>query len=107
MADEYVINVRDFAWERRPDGFVYVGRPSKWGNPFTHHSEARATLATHFVASRAEAIERYEEWIRSKPELLACLDELRGKVLGCYCAPLPCHADVILKILRETEPRNG
>ncbi len=102
MAGEYVINTRG-QWQDRPADYVYVGRPSKWGNPFTHQGDRRPTLASHFVATRAEAVARYEEWVRAQPHLMAALDELRGKVLGCWCAPLPCHADVLVKLLRETE----
>ncbi len=41
---------------------VYIGRPSKWGNPFTHIDNGK-TLAKYIVSSREEAIEKYEEWI--------------------------------------------
>jgi hypothetical protein len=66
---------------------VYVGRPSKWGNPF--HVGRDGT--------RAHVIERYERWLLDQPELVAALDELRGKTLGCWCAPQPCHADVLAR----------
>lgn len=79
---------------------VYVGRPSKWGNPFTHL--ATDTLATYRVATRAEAIAMYEQWLRGRPDLMAALGELRGKTLGCWCAPLPCHAEV-LAVLANAE----
>lgn len=39
---------------------IYIGRPSKWGNPFTHIVD-RNTLASHVVASREEAVEAYRE----------------------------------------------
>lgn len=73
---------------------VYIGRPSKWGNPFSHKP---GTLAKYKVDTREEAIERYEAYLLSRPDLLASLHELKGKVLGCWCAPLPCHGDVLLK----------
>ena len=41
---------------------VYIGRPSKWGNPFTHKQDGK-TLAKHIVGSRDEAVEAYREWI--------------------------------------------
>ena len=75
---------------------VYIGRPSKWGNPFSHKA---GTLARHRVASREEAIERYREWLLRQPELVAkAKQELRGKVLGCWCSPLACHGDVLAEI---------
>jgi uncharacterized protein DUF4326 len=72
---------------------VYIGRPSPWGNPFSHLS---GTQARWHVASREEAIQAYAEWIKAQPELLAALPELRGKTLGCWCAPKACHGDVLL-----------
>lgn len=78
---------------------VYIGRPSKWGNPFSHKE---GTLAEYKVSTRAEAIRKYEEWLMSSPERLAGLEELRGKTLGCWCSPKPCHGDVIVKILSQT-----
>ncbi len=43
----------------------------------------------------------YEVHIRRRPDLIAALTELAGKRLGCYCKPLPCHGDVLLKLLAE------
>lgn len=85
--------------ERRHD--VYIGRPSKWGNPFSHRT---GTLARFMSASRSDAIERYEEWIREQPHLMASLPELRGKVLGCWCRPRRCHGDVLVKLVEEMQP---
>lgn len=79
---------------------VYIGRPSRWGNPFSHQS---GTLAKFRVSSREEAIARYAEWIRKQPALVAAAKrELCGKVLGCWCAPLPCHGDVLLELANES-----
>lgn len=64
---------------------VYIGRPSKWGNPFTVEEHGRDG-----------AVDAYAEWIKTQPELLAALPELRGRVLGCWCAPKRCHGDVLV-----------
>ena len=74
---------------------VYIGRPSKWGNPFSHLPKSKAEIRT---ASREEALVRYEEWIKSRPDLLSALGELRGKVLGCWCRPKACHGDVLARL---------
>lgn len=79
---------------------VYIGRGSKWGNPFSHLDYGSAEFK---VESREEAVRKYEEWIRNKPDLLACLDELKGKRLGCFCRPKFCHGDVLVKLLYEKE----
>ncbi len=77
---------------------VYIGRPSKWGNPWSHRP---GTLARFRVATRDEAIRKYEEWVRAQPMLMAALPELWGKVLGCWCRPEACHGDILLKLLKE------
>lgn len=73
---------------------VYIGRPSKWGNPFIIGKDG---------ATRAQVIKWYEAWVRFQPDLMASLPELKGKILGCHCAPFPCHGDVLIKLLKETE----
>ena len=85
---------------------VYIGRgiwggeKSKWGNPFSHQAE---TLAEFKVSSRKEAIQRFEEYLLSNKNLMDSLEELRGKVLGCWCKPKSCHGDVLLKYANQAK----
>ena len=76
---------------------VYIGRPSPWGNPFTHLPHAKAEYR---VGSREEAIEGYYSWVVAQlardPEFL---EPLRDKVLACWCKPEACHGDVIVRLL--------
>lgn len=81
---------------------IYIGRGSKWGNPFSHKDK---TIAQFRVSSRKEAIEKYEEWIKTQPHLMESLHELKGKTLGCWCKPQGCHGDV-LKKLADSLDRN-
>lgn len=80
---------------------VYIGRPSKWGNPFTHLN--KSTRAEFLVGSRDEAIDAYEKWITEGDGqyLLKDLHELKGKVLGCWCKPQRCHGDVLVKLVEK------
>lgn len=71
---------------------VYIGRPSDWGNPFSH---VRSAIAKFHVSTRVAAIQSFARWIKDQPALMARLHELKGKRLGCWCAPLPCHGDVL------------
>lgn len=71
---------------------VYIGRPSKWGNPFAIGRDG----------SREEVIVKYRGWLSANPALLKRLGELEGKVLGCWCAPLPCHGDVLAELANYT-----
>ena len=66
---------------------VYIGRPSKWGNPFTIGRDG----------DRDEVIRKYDAWLMTQPNLLNSLHELRGKTLGCWCKPKRCHGDVLVK----------
>lgn len=84
--------------KREPyDVYIGRGRGSKWGNPFTFKPD---TLA-QFVVPKDEVLTRYEAWLREQPELMAALHELRGKVLGCWCAPRPCHGDILARLADE------
>ena len=78
---------------------VYIGRPGPWGNPF---SDKPRSVAEVKVGSREEAIACFEEWMRQDPEMIErTKKELRGKVLGCWCAPKACHGDVLARIANE------
>lgn len=82
-------------WNKRdpncPKDAVYVGRPTRWGNPFTV-----AQLG------RVEALNQYNMWIRTTDKLkLEDFKELKGKDLACWCAPKACHADIILRIAND------
>ena len=79
---------------------IYVGRPGPWGNPYTWKP---GTLA-EYVVPQAEVLTRYEAWLRAQPALVAkARRELRGKVLGCWCSPRPCHGDILAKVANEEE----
>ena len=67
---------------------TYVGRPSKWGNPFVIGRDG----------TRDEVIAKYRAWIVRQPVLMAALHELRGKNLVCWCAPESCHGEVLIEL---------
>lgn len=80
-------------WNKRdrnvPSNAVYVGRPTKFGNPFQ--------ITAH--QSRETVIALYTSYIEGYPELMeAARRELRGRDLVCWCAPHACHADVLARI---------
>lgn len=79
---------------------VYVGRPSKWGNPYG----VDAADDMFRAQSKKEAVSLYEAWLLQQPELVASLHELRGKVLGCWCSPgQPCHGNVLVRLAEGDE----
>lgn len=70
----------------------YIGRPSKFGNPF----------AIGINGTRDEVIAKYEAYARNCPDLLEWIKALpEDAVLGCFCYPKPCHGDVIIKLWEE------
>lgn len=79
-------------WNKRdpsvPADAVYVGRPSKWGNPFVIGKDG----------TREQVVAAYTQWLGTQPALVASLSELHGKHLVCWCAPKACHADVLLDV---------
>jgi hypothetical protein len=78
-----------------PPNTIYVGRPTKWVNPF---------FVGHHFPTPQEAVTAYRKWLKNslpgqklKYEDIA---ELRGRNLACWCAlNKPCHADVLLEIV--------
>jgi hypothetical protein len=81
----------------------YIGRGSIFGNPFKIGKDG----------NRKEVIKKYEKWVRGDLQLelrisyalsklgLAIYALPENAILGCYCKPLPCHGDVIIKIWKE------
>jgi len=72
---------------------VLIDRRTKWGNPFILGKDG----------DRDEVCDKYEEYIRHGEGnwLLDHLDELKDKVLGCWCAPKRCHGDTLIKLVEE------
>ncbi|MGE5443685.1 MAG: DUF4326 domain-containing protein [Ignavibacteriales bacterium] len=88
-----VVNLRHEPYD------VYIGRANRryklersdWHNPFRIGKNC----------TREEAVEKYRNYILNRPDLLSRLDELKGKTLGCWCKPEPCHGDVLVDLVRE------
>ena len=81
---------------RMPEGAVYVGRPTPWGNPYSMSKNCdEACVVQLFKGWMDFQLRQNREW----------LEPLRGHDLVCWC-PLyrPCHADAILDRLREPRP---
>lgn len=67
---------------------VYIGRPSKWGNPFSIGRDG----------TREQVVEKYRRWLASNTVLQEQLHDLKGKTLGCWCAPNACHGDILMEL---------
>lgn len=76
---------------RMPEGAVYVGRPTQWGNPFSTAEQFRNWLARGVML---EDDPRYK--------IFRDIGELRGKDLACWCREgSACHADVLLVLANQ------
>jgi len=96
-----VINIKDRNKYKTPPGetvqFVYVGRPTIWGNPF--RVPAKANSATRHVV-----VEKFRDYLREHPHLVGkARKDLKGKVLICHCAPKECHADILAYVAEGGE----
>lgn len=106
---------RTAGW-KMPEGAIYVGRPTKWGNPFQVVRDGRfwTVVDNNGVdyrepingwAEKSTAIIRSVELFEMDVQLGLApypLEELRGHDLACWCATgQPCHADVLLRLANE------
>ena len=74
------------SWAEGTDRFVRIDRKTNWGNPFEMPDDG----------DRDEVIRNFANYyLPHKPSLLKNIPGLKGKVLGCWCYPEPCHGDVI------------
>lgn len=102
-----VVNLRDFRLAKGDDlkqfaipaDVIRIDRRSKWGNPFAigepHPDDGH-------VQTRTDVLERFRDYATSRlAEEPDWLEPLEGKRLACWCAPLPCHGDIILELLMD------
>ena len=83
---------------------VYIGRPSLWGNPFSHKEGTQAKYQCDTVE---QAVQKYHEWVITQPIIMKKIGLLKGKVLGCWCKTkknpnAPCHGDVLAMLADKT-----
>lgn len=83
-----------------PEGAVYVGRPSIFGNPFRIGPDG----------DRLAVVEKYRSYfnarIKADMRFRVAVEKLRtAEALACWCAPMPCHAYVIAEYLDITKAR--
>ncbi len=87
---------------------VYIGRPSKWGNPFIIGQDG----------DRKTVVEKFDKWLytgynfgnaeateEARLLILSSLKELEGKKLGCWCSPQLCHGDILIKYVNNYEQK--
>lgn len=88
---------------------VYIGRPKagadwNFGNPFQIGTDG----------NRERVISKFESWLKTgeangnsdatearRKWILDNLLKLRGKILGCWCAPSDCHGRILMEMAHE------
>lgn len=97
MSGTRVVNIKTVDFDENNPDHVYIGRAnknygltgSKWANPFIIDKDG----------TRDEVTKAYREWVKHQPELMNSLEELRGKILFCWCCPEACHGHVLIEML--------
>jgi hypothetical protein len=89
-----VKNIRTEVLDEEKD--VYIGRGSKWGNPFVIGKDG----------DRNQVIEMYKKYFDSNDELKKDIEELRNKNLVCYCSPKKCHGEVLIEEIMKRKHKN-
>lgn len=79
-----------------PEGAVYIGRGSIWGNPFRIGPDG----------TREEVIAKYREWLLHNDLVLRVI-ELKDRDLVCFCAPQACHGDVLMEFVELLYGKNS
>lgn len=94
MKPQRIQRKRTKGW-KMPENTVYVGRPSKYGNPY------RVGMYRDFTQS--DAVRAFRDWLSMHPEFVTEVQKnLGGKNLACWCKlGSPCHADVLLEIANQ------
>ena len=92
--------------------YVYIGRvhyqrpkgQKNWGN---YAPDGKVdTSKSDLQAEHLRAVEAFRQWVKTQPNLMTSVAELRGKVLVCHCKGLPCHGHV-LKELADKPTKRG
>lgn len=95
-----VINITKY----EGDDYIYIGRPSLFGNPYTSKD---SNIAEYKVDSKKEAIDSYRDYILENrnllDELMKQLKETGFNKIGCYCKPGGCHGDVLKELIEQRQ----
>jgi len=94
-----VININKY----EGDDYIYIGRPSTFGNPY---SSKESKLAKFRVDTKKEAIDSYRQYILDDlsilDELISQLKSTGHRKIGCFCKQnASCHGDVLIELIKE------
>ena len=90
-----VVNLKGHREDPAYADVVYVGRAMHRGGRHLAGSPFACPFRPGPDGTREEVVAQYRAWLLDHPDLLARPPGLKGKRLGCWCVPLPCHAQVL------------
>ena len=93
-----IVNMKGHRDDPQFADVVYVGRAMHRGGWQLPASPLANPFRPGPHGSRDEVMAKYREYLLGRPDLLALLPGLRGRRLGCWCAPLPCHAEILAEL---------
>lgn len=103
MKPKRIQRKRTKGW-KMPKNTVYVGRPTKWGNPFREGETMinpifDSGILHGMIRDKKQVVRDYIDWLKLHGRERKAKKELKGKNLACWCSLYtPCHADILLKI---------
>jgi len=104
MTRTTIVNLKGHRGDPAYDDVVYVGRALHRGGWRLDGSPLACPFRPGRDGTREEVVAEYRDYLLGRPDLLEIVATLRGRRLGCWCTPLPCHADVIAEVA-DTGPK--
>ncbi|MEV6315008.1 DUF4326 domain-containing protein [Streptomyces sp. NPDC051776] len=98
MSRTTVVNLKGHRDDPEYADVVYVGRAMHRGGWDLKGSPLASPFRPGPDGTREEVVAKYREYLLGRSDLLEMLPELRGRRLGCWCVPEPCHAQVIAEL---------
>src|SRR5687768_14372341 len=89
------VDTKLIGWGRSNNLITPIDRGTKWGNPFK--------VERHTRAEHERVVALYRNWLPTREELMTTLNELRGRILLCFCFPWPCHGDILAEMVNSIE----
>ncbi|MGI5380813.1 DUF4326 domain-containing protein [Streptomyces sp. CA-251387] len=106
MSRTTVVNLKGHRDDPDYADVVYVGRAMTRGGWYLEGSPLASPFRHGPDGTREEVLAKYRAYLLERTDLLALLPGLRGRRLGCWCLPQPCHAEVIAELADSDENSN-
>jgi len=96
-----VVNLKGRPSKDIVGGEVYIGRAINLGGWSLPGSKWQNRFKITRDETREQVLQKYREWLKNQPHLMASLHELKGKTLCCWCKPQACHGDILAELANQ------